>query len=217
MNVEEILLKKFKDNSIVEKFTRFEFRKFQKEALRYIFDRNVLICAPTGSGKSLIAEILSFYHTLIRKEKVIYVVPLKALAKERYQKFLAYDLNVQIGLSSSDYDENYEKLGKYDILIMTSEKADSLIRHNPFWIKDVKVLIADEIHLINDYERGPTLEFVITYFKIKKAKILGLSATIGNKEEVAEWLNAKLVFTLERPVKLHYGVLYNNRIYFQKK
>ncbi|MEM1988483.1 MAG: DEAD/DEAH box helicase [Candidatus Woesearchaeota archaeon] len=215
MNPKEILLKKFNDKEIVEKFTKFEFRKFQKEALKYIFDQNVLICAPTGSGKSLVAEIAAFYNALIKGKKVLYVVPLKALAKERYQKFLDYNTNLKISLSSSDYDENYEKLGKNDILIITSEKADSLIRHNPSWIKEISLLIADEIHLINDYERGPILEFVITYFKIKKAQILGLSATIGNKEELAEWLNAKLIFSSERPVKLNYGVLSDNKIYFR--
>lgn len=215
MNPKEILLKKFNNNELIDKFTKFKFRKFQKDSLKYIFDENVLICAPTGSGKSLVAEIAAFYNALIKKEKVLYVVPLKALAKERYQKFLEYNTNIKISLSSSDYDENYEKLGRSDILITTSEKADSIIRHDPSWLKEVSLLIADEIHLINEYDRGPTLEFVITYFKIKKAKILGLSATIGNKEELAEWLNAKLIFSSERPVKLNYGVLKDNKIYFR--
>jgi len=80
------------------------------------------------------------------------------------------------------------------------------------------VLIIDEIHLMNDPSRGPTLEILITILKqvLKKAQIIGLSATIGNPEELAEWLKADLVIDDWRPVKLHKGVYLDGEIEFEQ-
>ncbi|MEM2115366.1 MAG: DEAD/DEAH box helicase [Candidatus Woesearchaeota archaeon] len=214
----KILLEKFEDEFIVNKLLQFPLRKFQKESLKYIFDKNVLICAPTGSGKSWIAEVASFYCALKKKKKAIYAVPLKALARERYEKFLSYNIkDIKIALTTSDYDESSDSLKNYDIIIATSEKIDSILRHNAYWLDDVALFIADEIHLLNDIERGPVLEYVITSFKLKGKQIIGLSATIGNAEQVADWLKAKLIISKERPVKLYYGVLNNNKIYYLKE
>jgi len=99
---------------------------------------------------------------------------------------------------------------------MTNEKMDSLIRHNARWLRDIKIIIVDEIHLLNDPGRGITLEVVIT--KLRKiaptAKILALSATIRNSDEIAEWLNADLVESDWRPVILKEGVFIRNKIVF---
>jgi len=99
---------------------------------------------------------------------------------------------------------------------MTSEKLDSLIRHHSPWLSMVKTIIIDEIHLLNDIERGPTLEILITLLKklLKNVQIIGLSATIGNPEELAEWLSADLVEDDWRPVKLHKGIYHDGEIEF---
>ncbi|HIQ32915.1 MAG TPA: DEAD/DEAH box helicase, partial [Methanothermococcus okinawensis] len=116
--------------------------------------------------------------------------------------------------SIGDYDEE-EDLEDYNIIITTAEKLDSLIRHRVRWIEDVSVAIIDEIHLIGNEERGGTLEVLITKLKSKyNVQIIGLSATIGNPEELAEWLDAELVIDTWRPVKLKKGIGYRDKILF---
>ena len=113
----------------------------------------------------------------------------------------------KIGVSVGDFDKA-RGLSKYDIIIATSERADSLIRHNPSWLTEVECLVADEIHLINDSGRGPTLEVTLSKFReINPAvQIIGLSATVSNSEEIAEWLDATLVRSDFRPVPLRRGI-----------
>ena len=103
------------------------------------------------------------------------------------------------------------------MIITTSEKLDSLLRHHTPWIPYIKVVIIDEIHLLNDPRRGPTLEIVITLLRqlIKNVQIIGLSATIGNPKELADWLNAKLVQDTWRPVKLYHGTYRDGQISFK--
>ena len=119
-------------------------------------------------------------------------------------------------MSIGDIDSADSYLVEYDLIITTSEKLDSLIRHHAPWISMVSTIIIDEIHLLNDPERGPTLEIIITILRqiLKKAQIIGLSATIGNSEELAEWLNAELVVDDWRPVKLHKGVYFDGKAEF---
>jgi len=90
----------------------------------------------------------------------------------------------------------------------TNEKIDSLLRHHSPWINKLTVIVADEIHLINDPHRGPTLEVVLSRLKQvnPNAQFLALSATIKNAEEIADWLNAKLVLSNWRPVILKEGI-----------
>ena len=119
-------------------------------------------------------------------------------------------------MSIGDNDSSDSYLAEYDLIVTTSEKLDSLIRHNSPWLSGVKTVIVDEIHLLNDTERGPTLEILLTILKklLKNAQIIGLSATIGNAEELAEWLNADLVVDDWRPVKLHKGIYIDGKIEF---
>ena len=93
---------------------------------------------------------------------------------------------------------------------------DSLLRHSAPWVSNIKTVIVDEIHLLNDQERGPTLEILLTILKklLKNVQIIGLSATIGNAEELAEWLNADFVVDDWRPVKLHKGIYLDGEIEF---
>ncbi|MFB6284718.1 MAG: DEAD/DEAH box helicase, partial [Halobacteria archaeon] len=99
-----------------------------------------------------------------------------------------------------------------DIIVATSEKVDSLIRNNVSWIKDLTTVVADEIHLLDDGERGPTLE--VTLSKIRelnpRVQVIGLSATVSNADVVADWLDAYLLESSWRPVDLRRGV-YNNK------
>ena len=107
----------------------------------------------------------------------------------------------------------------YDFIFTTSEKLDSLTRHNSPWLKYVKTVIIDEIHLLNDPGRGPTLEILITILKklLPKMQLIALSATIGNPEELSEWLDAELVIDKWRPVKLEEGVYLDGEIDFSER
>lgn len=174
--------------------------------------KNLVVAAPTASGKTLIAE-LAFIKNFLDNGKAVYLVPLKALASEKYREFKEkYEkIGMRIAISIGDLDSDDAWLRSYDLIIASNEKMDSLLRHNTEWINRVSLIIADEIHLINDASRGPTLEVVLTRLRdIANAQILALSATIQNADEIAVWLDAKLVKSDYRPVKLHQGVFYQD-------
>jgi len=191
----------------------------EKSIKKGLLDRkNLLVCTPTASGKTLIAEFAALKSILEGNGKAIYIVPLKALASEKYKDFKKrYDGIAKVALSIGDFDSNDSHLIDYDLIITTSEKLDSLIRHHAPWLSLVSTIIIDEIHLLNDAERGPTLEILITILRqlLKKAQIIGLSATIGNPKELAEWLNAELVEDDWRPVKLHKGVYFDGKVEYK--
>ena len=193
-----------------------ELRPAQSKAVEsgLLEGRNLLICTPTASGKTLIAELAMVNKAYNENMKSVYVVPLKALAREKYKYFSKYsDLNVAVATGDIDSDE--KRLSDCDIIITTSEKLDSLVRHHCPWLRRVGVVVIDEIHLLNDPGRGPTLEIMITMLKsMLKAQMVGLSATIGNANELAGWLDANLVEDSWRPVELNKGVMHENKIEF---
>lgn len=204
---------------ILEKENIKELRPCQVKAIEagLFKDKNLLVCTPTASGKTLIAELAGLKSIIEGKGKVIYIVPLKALANEKFKEFKRkYNHLIKIALSIGDIDSSDDYLIDYDFIICTAEKLDSLLRHNAVWLKYVKTVIIDEIHMLNDMERGPTLEILITVLKeiLKNVQIIALSATIGNPEELAEWLNASLVIDNWRPVKLKKGIYLNGEIEF---
>ncbi|MDP7506289.1 MAG: DEAD/DEAH box helicase [Candidatus Woesearchaeota archaeon] len=180
--------------------------------------KNALICTPTGSGKTAIA---TFTLTKILTEKpgskVVYLVPLKALANDKFREYqeLLKDTGLTVIQSTGDIDSGSDWLGKYDLLILTVEKMDSLLRHHCSWLQQVRCVICDEVHLLNDTHRGPTLEILLTLLKdLSNIQIIALSATIGNPEELAEWLNAELVLDTWRPVKLNRGIYHQGEVEF---
>ncbi len=196
-----------------------ELRPAQKKAVKagLLDGKNLLICTPTASGKTLIAELAAMKAVFEGKGKAIYIVPLKALATEKYREFKRkYGKVAKIALSIGDLDAHDPYLAEQDIIITTSEKLDSLLRHHAPWVVNVAVVIVDEIHLLNDPGRGPTLEILITLLRkiLKNVQIIGLSATIGNPQELAEWLGANLVEDDWRPVKLRKGIYFNGEIEF---
>jgi helicase len=196
-----------------------ELRPCQEKAIKQglLKGQSLLVCTPTASGKTLIAELAAMKNILEGEGKAIYIVPLKALATEKYKEFTKkYGTHCKINLSIGDLDKEDRYLEKNDLIIATAEKLDSLIRHHSPWLKQVKTVIVDEIHLLNDPGRGPTLEILITILKqlLPKIQLIALSATIGNPEELAEWLNAKLIKDDWRPVELRKGIMYDGQIEF---
>ena len=198
----------------IEKLRPAQEKSIKKGLLQ---GKTLLVCTPTASGKTLIAELAAMKSIIDGKGKAVYIVPLKALASEKYRDFKRrYDKVAKIALSIGDIDSADPFLADYDLIIVTAEKLDSLIRHNAPWLANIATVVVDEIHLLNDTERGPTLEILITILKklLKNVQLIGLSATIGNSEELAEWLQADLVVDEWRPVKLHRGIYLEGKIDF---
>ena len=186
--------------------------------------KNIVLASPTASGKTLIAELCGLKHVLENGGKVIYLSPLRALASEKFEEFKKYTAikkadgrKVSVGISTGDFDTADNWLERYDVIITTNEKADSLLRHRAKWMDSISLVIADEIHLLNEAERGPTLEIVLARLLQVNPhiQILALSATINNVDEIAGWLNAKYVVTEWRPINLKEGVMLNDEIQYK--
>ncbi|MBT6971898.1 MAG: DEAD/DEAH box helicase, partial [Euryarchaeota archaeon] len=132
--------------------------------------RNLLLAIPTASGKSLVAYLTICRRLLVEEigSRAIYIVPLKALASEKYEELqsLASACGLEVGMAVGDASREVQNLEKADILVCTSEKLDSLSRNRPDVISGVSVVIADEIHLVNDSSRGPTLEVNLARLRI---------------------------------------------------
>jgi len=188
----------------------------QAKAIPHVLKgENVVMAVPTAAGKSLVAY-MGVVKAALNGKKSMYMVPLRALAREKYEDLLVFEkIGVKVGISTGDLEGSGEHLSKYDIIVCTNEKADSLLRHGAGWLGEVKVVVADEIHLINDASRGPTMEVNLAKFMLMEGmQIIALSATIKNAKEIAEWIDAVLVESEWRPVPLKEGVLFGKKIYF---
>ena len=207
---------------------------------------NLLITSPTASGKTLIA-IMAALKKIEKKEKVIYMTPLRSLATEKYHDFLEFNSSNLINnnkdlvtvtknidfekksltknkkgykkksfivkLAMGNYDSAGNDLLNADIVILTNEKLDALIRNDSELLSNVGLFVIDEVHLMGDKDRGPTLEMMVTKIKrfYREAQILALSATVSNSKDIAEWLDCKLIESNWRPTELLEGV-YDNGI-----
>ncbi|HJH32179.1 MAG TPA: ATP-dependent DNA helicase [Methanosarcinaceae archaeon] len=178
--------------------------------------KNILAAIPTASGKTLLAE-LAMLKSIANGGKALYIVPLRALASEKYDRFREFKpLGVKTGISTGDFESRDEWLGVNDIIVATSEKTDSLLRNETSWMGDITTIVVDEVHLLDSANRGPTLE--VTIAKLTKlnpdAQVIALSATVGNAQEVADWLGANPVLSEWRPIELREGVFYGDAINF---
>lgn len=180
-----------------------------------ILDGNsVLVTTPTASGKTLIA-MMAIAKILQKGKKAVYLTPLRALASEKASDLKALEeIDLGIGrkprvmVATGDYDSSGKELAFGDVIVLTNEKMDTLFRHGVEWLGEVGLFIADEVHLIGDRERGPTLEMMLT--RIRKlypdVQIVALSATVSNADEISDWLSCALVESQWRPTKLVEGV-----------
>ena len=174
---------------------------------------SILVSAPTASGKTLIAMLAILNYLSKNNGKIIYLSPLRALAAEKFTEFkklekITLGKKIKVGISTGDFENIEKNLEKSNILILTNEKMDSIIRHGVEWVEEIGLVISDEVHLIGDETRGPTLEMILTQLKQldTKPQIVGLSATITNSDEIANWLDCKLIKNDWRPVPLSEGV-----------
>ncbi|MAD56075.1 MAG: hypothetical protein CL974_00840 [Euryarchaeota archaeon] len=201
-------------NLLREKWGIKELYPPQQIALPHALNgKNLMLTIPTASGKSLVAH-LTIAHRLkndLINQKAIYVVPLKALASEKYDelKEVADVVGLKVALAIGDRSGEINSIEDSDILVCTSERLDSLLRNKSSLISNIGIIVSDEFHLLHDHSRGPTLEVLISRIRHKKpdTQIIALSATVGNSEELAKWLGAELIQSEWRPVSLHSGTL----------
>jgi ATP-dependent DNA helicase len=183
----------------------------QEEAVKsgLLEGRSLVVSSPTASGKTLIA-MMAAYNTVKRLgRKVVYLAPLRALASEKHREFSELaGLGVKTAISTGDYDSSGETLGRADIIVLTNERFDSIMRHRVSWLGSIGLFVADEVHLAGSDSRGPTLEMILTkaIHAGLEAQLLALSATISNAAQIAEWLGSKSIELDWRPVPLRQGV-----------
>jgi helicase len=172
---------------------------------------NVLAAVPTASGKTLIAQLAM----LSASGTALYVVPLRALASEKAETFAALP-GVSVGVATGEYESRAADLGEHDVVVATSEKVDSLVRNEAPWLSDLGCVVVDEVHLLDDAGRGPTLEMTLAKLRglLDEPQIVALSATVANSGAIADWLDAALVETDWRPIDLRAGVYHDGRIEF---
>lgn len=222
LNLSPAIKKFYTDSGIVSLYPP------QSEAIEagLLDGKNIVAAIPTASGKTLLAEFVMLQSVLNeeKKGKALYIVPLRALASEKYERFRTFETlkksdgrGVSAGIATGDFDSRDEWLGNFDIVVATSEKVDSLLRNKSHWMEEITVVIADEIHLVDSPDRGPTLEIVLAKLIKQKPQIIALSATIGNAGDVAKWLCASLVVSQWRPIVLKEGVFFASAIMFGDK
>ena len=187
----------------IYKFKYFNPIQTQTFHILYHTDNNVLIGAPTGSGKTILAELgmLRIFKESPEK-KIIYIAPLKALAKERLkdwkERLEESELKKNVIELTGDYTPDFETLLHADLVITTPEKWDGISRNwqNRSYVTQVGLIVFDEIHLLGQ-DRGPVLEVIVSrmnYIARKlenKIRMIGLSTAMANGSDVANWFGVK--------------------------
>ena len=179
-----------------------EFNTAQKAVIEsgYLDDKsNYIICIPTASGKTVLG-VLPALKTILDGGKAVYAAPLLSIQNEKVKEFKAFEEHgITVGRHPSSSD----------LSVMVFESFDALTRFSWNTLRDVDTLIIDEFHMIGEFTRGPTLEAAITRAKIinPSIRIIALSATLRNIEEIEGWLEGKCIEHDYRPVPLNKEVL----------
>lgn len=192
----------------------FELDKFQLDAIASLnAGRSVVVCAPTGSGKTLVGEY-GIYRALARGKRVFYTTPLKALSNQKLRDFREQFGFDAVGLLTGDASINRDA----PIVVMTTEIFRNMLYGTPIGqvgisLTDVEAVVLDECHYMNDRQRGTVWEESIIYCP-REIQLIALSATVANSEQLTDWLNqvhgpTDLIYSDFRPVPLefHFGNL----------
>jgi len=184
--------------------------KFQIESINDIKElNNVLVVAPTGSGKTLIAEKSVEYY-LQNNKRIFYTTPIKALSNQKFNDFKKQNINV--GLLTGDRSINQDA----NLIIATTEILRNMIFSNDSRLTNTGLIILDEVHYLGDKERGTTWEEIFIHAPIN-IKFLCLSATIKNRNEFLEWIVSlrgptSLIISENRPVPLEISLVATNKV-----
>jgi len=182
--------------------------------------KSLIVSAPTSSGKTFIGEMAAVYQGLKRR-KTVYLVPLKALAEQKYEQFttLYEPYGIRVAVSTRDRKEFDEALnrGDFEIAIIVYEKFFQLLNTTPKFLKDIGLVVVDELQLISDPSRGSSVELILTKLKMLSGsfQLIGLTAVLGNNRQVNEWLDIDLLHYDRRPVELRIGYLWNGVFHYR--
>jgi ATP-dependent RNA helicase HelY len=186
----------------------FPLDSFQQEAIEHLCGgRSVLVVAPTGSGKTVVAEF-AVWAAEKTGDKTFYTTPLKALSNQKYRDFCSVYGSENVGLLTGDNSIN----GEAPVVIMTTEVLRNMIYERSDALYGLRYVVLDECHYLMDPFRGPVWEEIIIHLPVE-VKIIGLSATVSNYREFGEWLNdlrgdVETIYHDIRPVPLrHYYMI----------
>lgn len=174
-------------------------------------NKSLIVFAPTSSGKTFIAELAALKQ-LEASRKVIYLVPTKALAEEKYRRFrrLYAPLGYRILVATRERpDADLPAMeGRFDLLIAVYEKMKSFLVQRPTMLSRAGLVVADEVQMLGEPERGSVVDLLLTKVTHSpyKAQFIGLSAVLGDALRLAQWLNCDLLKESRRPVELREGV-----------
>ena len=173
--------------------------------------KNTLVVAPTSSGKTFVGEVLAARSAYSLK-RAIFLVPFKAIAEEKYAEFRERyaSLGISVVISDGDhtrYDRDIRK-GDFGIAVIVYEKMVQLLIQSPGILVDCSLIVVDEVQLVADQTRGPSLEMLLTHLRrmLQQPQMIGLSATISDLGGLDSWLDADVISCPERPVPLWEGV-----------
>src|SRR5579859_1388880 len=199
---------------VFESSLPFELDGFQREAIEKLEQGRggVLVSAPTSSGKTVVADY-AIFRALRDGQKVIYTTPLKALSNQKYHDFVRSYGEAMVGLVTGENNINDEA----PVVVMTTEILRNLIYEDPARLDLVQYVVLDEVHYIDDFPRGSVWEEIVIQAP-PSIKLVGLSATIGNYKEIADWMaenrgGMETVFHEQRPVELKMWLAINNRFF----
>jgi replicative superfamily II helicase len=174
-------------------------------------ETNLLVVAPTSSGKTLVGEMAAATSAFTRRRHAIFIVPFKALAEEHFLLFRdRYGELLSVVISTSDWSE-YDtdiRAGNFNLAVMTYEKLMGFLVHQPSLMANCTALVVDEVQLLSDSERGGRLEMLLTQVLVgaQPPQVIALSASLDEFNELDRWLKARLVMSAERPVPLTQAV-----------
>lgn len=169
---------------IISPVREIKLDSFQENAINYLENGdNVLVAAPTGTGKTLIAERI-IEKVLAVGKGIVYTSPIKALSNQKYRDFSVLFGKDKVGLITGDVSLNERAL----LLVMTTEIFRNWCFANPEMMDNISHVIFDELHFLDDRERGTAWEESIIFAPVH-IKILGLSATVPNIKELASWIS----------------------------
>lgn len=191
----------------------FEFDPFQVEAVGALArGESVLVAAPTGSGKTVVAEF-AVWLAMQGGGKVFYTTPLKALSNQKFGDLIALYGAGSVGLLTGDNSIN----ARAPIVVMTTEVLRNMIYEGSELLEDLRFVVLDEVHFLQDPYRGAVWEEVIIHLPVD-VKIVSLSATVSNAEEFAEWIQTlrgttAVIIEERRPVTLEQHYLVDGKLH----
>ncbi len=208
--------KKRRGHPLLESFRaaqKFDLDAYQLAACEVVEDgKSVLVAAPTGAGKTVVAEFAIYRAMQRTSDKVFYTAPMKALSNQKFQELQAEYGEDQVGLLTGDTNINSHAR----IVVMTTEVLRNMLYADSDLLRDLAVVVMDEVHFLGDRFRGAVWEEVIIHLP-QHVRMVSLSATVSNAEEFGDWLQAvrgdtEVIVSEERPVPLDQHILMRGKL-----